>query len=101
MLAVTGAFDEDHTVSGSSPPKDEGTLKKWLKSLADLLKRLAGKAVEALLVTVGSGFGVTLSFLSKIVGFVDKHTLALIAFATGIIGGMVNAKSKKVGIIQD
>ena len=31
-----------------SPPKVEGILKKWLDRLADALKRLAGKAVEAL-----------------------------------------------------
>ena len=34
--------------TGDSPPKGRGTLKKWLDRLADALKRLAGKAVEAL-----------------------------------------------------
>ena len=31
-----------------SPPKEEGALRKWLHGLADALKRLPGKAVEAL-----------------------------------------------------
>ena len=47
LLAITGGFGEGGG-TGGSPPKDEVVLKKWLDSLADALKRLAGKAVEAL-----------------------------------------------------
>ena len=39
----------------------------------DALKRLAGKAVEALPAIVGSVNGAVLSFLGKAVGFVAKH----------------------------
>ena len=47
----------------ASPSKDkEGGLKKWLDRLADALKRLAGKAVEALPAIAGSVVGVVLSF---------------------------------------
>ena len=50
--------------------------------LADALKRLAGKAVEALPAIVGSVVGAILSFLGKAVG----HTWALIVFVVGLIG---------------
>ena len=40
-------------------------MKKWLERLADALKRLAGKAVEALSTIVGSVAGAILSFLRK------------------------------------
>ena len=43
LLAITGAFVGGGG-GGGSPSKDEG----WLGRLADTLKRLAGKAVEAL-----------------------------------------------------
>ena len=45
-----------------SPLKDKGTLKKWLDRLADALKRLAGKAAEALPDIVGSVVGAILVF---------------------------------------
>ena len=43
VLAITGVLGG----GGGSPAKGWGTLKKWLDKLADTLKRLAGKAVEA------------------------------------------------------
>ena len=52
-------------------------LKKWLHGLADALKRLAGKAVEALHAIEGSVFGAILSFLGKAVGFVAEHIWAV------------------------
>ena len=60
--------------------------KKWLDSLADLLKRIAGKVVEALPAIVGSVAGDILSFLGKAVGFVFENTWALIVFIAGFIG---------------
>ena len=45
-----------------------------------MLKRLAGKAVEALPAIVGSVVGAILSFLGKAVGFVAGHAWALIVF---------------------
>ena len=44
---MTGVFGGSGGAGGPAS-KDKGTLKKWLDSLADALKRLAGKAVEAL-----------------------------------------------------
>ena len=49
------------------------------------LKRLAGKAAEALPAIVGSVVGVISSFLGKTVGFVTEHTWALIVFVVGVI----------------
>ena len=57
-----------------SPPKDEWILKKWLDRLADSLKRLAGKAVEAFSAIVGSVVGAILSFLGKAIGFLAEYT---------------------------
>ena len=53
VLSVIGDFGGGGG-TGSSPPKDKGALKKWLDSLADALKRVAGKAVVALPAIVGS-----------------------------------------------
>ena len=61
VLAITGTFGG----GGGSPTKDEGVLNKWLNRLADALKKIAGKAVEALPAIVGSIVGVILSFLCK------------------------------------
>ena len=67
---------------------------KWLNRLADALKRLAGKAVEALPAVVESVVGAILSFLGKAVGFVADHTWTLIVLVAGLIGvSMANAKS--------
>ena len=50
----------------TSPPKDEGASKTWLKGLANALKRLAGKAVEASSAVVGSVFQSFLSFFANV-----------------------------------
>ena len=69
VLAITGVFVGGGE-AGSSPPKDEGVLKNWLDRLADALKRLAGKAVEALPAIVGSVVGAILVvFLAKLLNF--------------------------------
>ena len=66
-LTITGACGGGE---GGSPPKDEGVLNKWLNRLADALKRLAGKAVEALPAIVGSVVGAILVvFLAKLLNF--------------------------------
>ena len=57
VLAITGAFGGGRRGGGGgggSPTRDEGVLNKWLNWLADVLKRLAGKAVEALPAILGS-----------------------------------------------
>ena len=95
VLAITGAFGGGSGGAGGSTPKDEGILKKWLDRLAYALKRLAGKAVEALPDIAGSVFCAILSFLGKTVGFVAKHTWALIVFVAGLIGWWLIQKVKK------
>ena len=83
VLAITGVFGGGGG-TGDSPPKDEGILKKLLDRLADALKRLAGKTVEALPTIVESNAGAILSFIGKAVGFVAEHTWALTAFVAGL-----------------
>ena len=61
-------------------------MKKWLDRLAKSLKRLAGKAVEALPAIVGSFVGAILSFLGKAAGFVAEHTWALIVSVARLVG---------------
>ena len=60
-------------------------MKKWLDRLADAIKRLAGKAAEALPAIVGSVVGAILSFLGKAFEFVAEHTWPLIVFVVGLI----------------
>ena len=48
VLAIEGVFGGGSRGARRSPPKGRGTLKKWLERLAEALKRLAGKAAEAL-----------------------------------------------------
>ena len=73
VLATTGGFGGGRG-TGYSPPKGNGILKKWLYRLANALKILTGKAVEAWPAIVGSVVGAILSFLGKAVGFVAEHT---------------------------
>ena len=94
VLAITSVFGGDGG-TGGSPSKDEGFLKKWLDRLADALKRLMGKAVEALPVIVRSVVGAILSFFGKAVGFVAEHTWALIVFVAGLVRWWLMQKVKK------
>ena len=73
VLAITVVFGGGRG-AGASPPKD----KEWLDKLADVVKRLAGKAVETVKAIVVSVVGAILSFLKKTIGFVGEHTLTLI-----------------------
>ena len=93
-LAITGVSGGSGGEGGSSS-KDKGTLKKRLDRLADALKRLARKAVEALSAIVGSVVGAILSFLGKNVGFIAENTWALIVFVVGLIGLWLMEKVKK------
>ena len=92
VLAITGVFGGGGGGTGGSPPKDEGILKN---GLADALKRLAGKAVEALPAIVESVVGAILSFLGKTVGFVAENTWALIVFVAGLVDWWLMQKVKK------
>ena len=57
----------------------EGTLKGFLNKLTDAFKIFVGKAVEALVTTMGSVADTILSFLSKDFGFTAENTWALVA----------------------
>ena len=92
FLTIIGVF---WVGTGGIPSKDKGTLKKWLDRLADVLKRLARKAAEALPAIVGSVVGAILSFPGKAVGFFAEHTWALIVFLAGLIGWWLIQKVKK------
>ena len=92
VLAITGGFGR---VGGGTEGSPEGILKKWLDRLANSLKRLAGKAVEALPAIVGSVVGIILNFLGKAVGFAAEHTMALIVFVAGLVGLWFMQKVKK------
>ena len=95
VLAITGVLGGVGRGTGGSPPKDKGVLKKWLDTLANALKRLAGKVVEALPAIVGIVVGAILSFLGKAIGLVAGHTWALIAFVAGLVGWWLMQKVKK------
>ena len=93
-VAITGVSGRGKG-AGDPPSKDKGTLKKWLDRLEDALKRLAGKAVEALPAIVESVVGAILSFLEKAVGFVAEHKYALIVFVVGLICWWLMEKVKR------
>ena len=85
VLAITVVFGGGGGVGGS-PSKDEGVFEK-IDRLADTLKRLTGKAVEALPAIVGSVVGAILSFLGKTVGFFAEHTWALFLLQDLLVSG--------------
>ena len=87
FLAITGVFGGGGGETGGSPAKGEGVFKKWLDRLADALKRLAVKVVEALPAIVGSVAGAIFSFLGKAVGFIAEHTSTLSVFVAGLLVG--------------
>ena len=95
VLAIAGVFGRVGGGKRGSPAKDKGVLKKWLDMLANALKRLAGKAVEAMPAIVGSVVGAILSFLGKAVEFVAEHLWALIVFVAGVVGWWLMQKVKK------
>ena len=96
VLTTTGVLGGIGGGTRGSPPKGKGIVKKWLDRLANALKRLARKKVEALL-----AIGTILNFLGKAVGFVDELTWALIVFAAGLIGWRLMQKVKKDYVISE
>ena len=59
--------------------------KDKLKCLSDALKRLAGKAVAALLGIIGSVFGAVLNLSAKTAGFTAHHIWAFLVFVVGAV----------------
>ena len=94
VLASTGVFGGGRCLAVFLP-KDEGALTKWLRRLTDVLKRLAGKAAEALHVIIESAVGATLSFFGKAVGFVSEHTWVLTVFVAGLLWVWLMQKVKR------
>ena len=97
IILITGIFRRGGGGGGgsASPSKDERALKNWLNRLADALKRLAGKTVEAQPAIVESVAGAILRFLGKAVGFTAEYTWALIVFVAGLIGTWLMQKVLK------
>ena len=91
VLTITGVFGG----TGGSPRKDKGILKKWSDRLANAIKRLTGKFVEALPGIAGSVVGVILSLLGKAVRFIAEHTWTLIVFVARLVGWRFMQKVKK------
>ena len=77
--------------SGGAPPKNKlvGWFKDKLKHLSDALKRLAGKAVGALLGIIGSVFGAVLNFLAKAAGFAATHVYAFLTLVVGAMAALL------------
>ena len=92
VLVITGVLGGGDVGTGGSPPKDKG----WLDRLADALKGLTGKSVEAVEAIIESAFGAILSFLKNTVGSVAEHTWTLIVFVGSLVGWWLMQKEKRV-----
>ena len=83
--------------NGAASPKKK--LVEWfkdkLKHLSDALKRLAGKAVAALLGIIGSIFRAVLNFLAKAVGFAATHVLEFLVFVVGAVAAWVYTQTTR------
>ena len=81
---------EGSTASGGEPPpKDEASLKEWirnkLKALASLLGRLGIKAAEALPGIIGGIISWILNRAADVVGCVSQNLWALVVGVGGLI----------------
>ena len=74
---------------GEPPPKDEASLKEWirnkLKAFASLLGRLGIKAAEALPGIIGGIISWILNRVKDVVGWVSQHLWALVVGIGGLI----------------
>ena len=77
------------TSCGELPPKDEASLKEWirnkLKALASLLGRLGIKAAEALPGIIGGMISWILNRDKDVVGWVSQNLWALVVGIGGLI----------------
>ena len=83
VFALTGGSVTPPPPSPS--PSDQGWVKKQLKHLAELLKKLATKALDALPGIIGSIVSWLLSSAGKVVGFMAEHLWTLIVLITGVL----------------
>ena len=76
------------TSCGEPPPKDEASLKEWirkkLKALASLLGRLGSKAAEALPGIIGGIISWILNRAKDVVGWVSQNLWALVVGIGGL-----------------
>ena len=74
---------------GGEPPKDEASLKEWirskLKALASLLGKLGVKAAEALPGITGGIISWILNRAKDVVGWVSQNLWALVVGVGGLI----------------
>ena len=87
VLTVTDVFGGRGGPTAFGSPKDEGTINKWLNSLADALTRFAGYATEPLPAIVGSIVGDFFRFFGNYFGILVEHKRALnicVARLTGL-----------------
>ena len=74
---------------GEPPPKDEASLKEWirnkLEALASLLGQLGMKAAEALPGTIGGIISWILNRAKDVVGWVSQNLWALVVGVGGLI----------------
>ena len=88
LLPGGGGAGSASAASGGAP-KDEKSLKKWirnkLKALASLLGKLGMKAAEALSVIIGGIISWILNRAKDIVGWVSQNLWALVVGVGGLI----------------
>eukprot|EP00745_Piridium_sociabile_P030729 TRINITY_DN50_c0_g3_i1.p2 TRINITY_DN50_c0_g3~~TRINITY_DN50_c0_g3_i1.p2 ORF type:complete len:398 (-),score=16.42 TRINITY_DN50_c0_g3_i1:273-1466(-) len=87
VLAVTGGGQTLPTPPPSppSPSSAQAWFKKQLEHLMRLLKKLAGKALDALPGILGSIVSWIFSTASKVVGFMADHLWTLLLFVAGLL----------------
>eukprot|EP00745_Piridium_sociabile_P013006 TRINITY_DN1957_c0_g1_i11.p1 TRINITY_DN1957_c0_g1~~TRINITY_DN1957_c0_g1_i11.p1 ORF type:complete len:405 (-),score=30.30 TRINITY_DN1957_c0_g1_i11:333-1547(-) len=96
VLAVTGGSGGSGGTSPSPPsppsPGDKSWVKKQLDHLANLLKKLAVKAMDALPGILGSIVSWILSAASQVVGFVAEHLWTLALLVIGLLFNQIKSK---------
>lgn len=85
VLTLTGGTVTPPPPPSPSSPSDPGWVKKQLKHIAELLKKLAAKALDALPGIIGSIVSWLLSFAGKVVGFMAEHLWTLIVLIAGVL----------------
>eukprot|EP00745_Piridium_sociabile_P013010 TRINITY_DN1957_c0_g1_i2.p1 TRINITY_DN1957_c0_g1~~TRINITY_DN1957_c0_g1_i2.p1 ORF type:complete len:402 (-),score=28.23 TRINITY_DN1957_c0_g1_i2:333-1538(-) len=93
VLAVTGGSGGTSPSPPSPPsPGDKSWGKKQLDHLANLLKKLAVKAMDALPGILGSIVSWILAAASRVVGFVADHLLSLALLVIGLLFNQIKSK---------
>ena len=89
ILCLVGGGAAASGGGGETPPKDEASLKEWirnkLKALASLLGRLGIKAAEALPGIIGGIISWILNRAKDVVGWVSQNLWALVVGIGGLI----------------